>query len=161
MNKLLLKVLGLFIIAVVYVSCDELKEEDLVFNSEITTIEYGKSFGECIGYCNYSIALTENSLNYKIASWDNNGQYPEISRTVEIDSAIWFELKEEIDFLLFRNLDEVIGCPDCADQGAEWVMIETSNISHQVTFEYENEPEEIEDLVESLRDLMEKYNSTF
>ncbi|MBI9053211.1 MAG: hypothetical protein JEY96_05305 [Bacteroidales bacterium] len=160
MNKLLMKVLGLFLIVTIYVSCEELSEEDLIYNSEVISIEYGKSFGECNGYCDFSLTLTENTLNYKVSSFTNAVQYPEISRTIEIDSIIWLELREKVDFLLFRNLNEVIGCPDCADEGAEWVKLETRDISHKVTFEYENEPEEIEDLVDGLRELMDEYEFT-
>ena len=58
---------------------------------------------------------------------------------------------------MFRNLEEVIGCPDCTDGGVEWIEITTSELSHKVTFEYFNEPEETQNYIDDLRDLMEQY----
>ena len=63
-----------------------------------------------------------------------------------------------MDFVVFRNLEEVIGCPDCADGGAEWIEITTKDLNHKVTFEYNNEPEEMQDYIEILREFIKKYD---
>lgn len=57
----------------------------------------------------------------------------------------------------FFKLSETIGCPDCADGGAEWVEVEyVSGKKHRVTFEYMKEPDELKDYLIGLREQKEK-----
>lgn len=55
----------------------------------------------------------------------------------------------------FLALPTTIGCPDCADGGAEWLEIELKNgIKHKVTFEYNNEPSLLKDYILKLREML-------
>jgi hypothetical protein len=150
------KVLIYIILIFISISCEDLTESELFLESKVTTIEYGTSFGECIGYCNTSISITNNNIEYTASS--NSDTYPTISQNVEIDEDVLNNLLEKVDFIIFRNLDEIIGCPDCADGGAEWVSIKTNDLSHKVTFEYQNTPEEILDLIHKLREIFDSFN---
>lgn len=55
-------------------------------------------------------------------------------------SAKWSDLVSAINIEAFFAWEEVIGCPDCADGGAEWIEITTSTGTHKVTYEYDIPP---------------------
>jgi len=57
----------------------------------------------------------------------------------------------------FFKLPETIGCPDCADGGAEWLEIILLNgKKHKVTFEYRNEPTQLKNQIIKLREILSK-----
>ena len=56
------------------------------------------------------------------------------------------------DYELFKKLNEIVGCPDCADGGAEWIEIIKGDSKHKVTFECGKAPKEIDSLVTVLRE---------
>jgi len=46
------------------------------------------------------------------------------------------ELLAAVDMQALQALPNVLGCPDCADGGAEWIEVETGNTLKRVEFEY-------------------------
>ncbi len=58
---------------------------------------------------------------------------------------------------IFQSLDDRIGCPDCADGGAEWVQIDWNNGNKRVTFENRQTVKGIEKLIEKLREMRQIY----
>jgi hypothetical protein len=73
-----------------------------------------------------------------------------------MDDNQWDQIITDIDVETFFGLPETLGCPDCADGGAEWVEIELRNgEKHRVTFEYHNEPSDLLFPVAKLRELLE------
>lgn len=156
MNKLLRLIL-LISISIVINSCEDAIDSEVFFEQQIMSVQYGTSFGECDGYCINSIDINETEIIFTSSSWDKNDDLTDIQIKLEITKESWELLTQEIDFLAFRNMEEVIGCPDCDDSGSEWVKIVNDGISHKVTFEYHNVPEKIEDLVEELRFYFDKF----
>jgi hypothetical protein len=142
LNKLSLILLGL--------SCTNNVQE----GREIYKISYGTSFGMCIGYCINTLVLRPNTLKYTSSGWNDT-----IETKAHTDVfADWDVLSSAAETDKFFEMPSVFGCPDCADGGAEWIEIEVlSGKKHRVTFEYKNEPEEIKELVISLREKMEEY----
>ena len=129
--------------------CDESKGKD-----KILRISHGTSFGMCQGYCfNEKTYTSEYTINYSKA-WGRiePGSLPDKLDSVTVDQAIWKELCSKIDTAIFNNLPETIGCPDCADGGAEWIEIQTNTRTHRVTFEFGQTLPEIAILVERLRE---------
>jgi len=138
-------------------SCEELDEASLVDSPEIVSIAYGTSFGECQGYCDKRIEIKGTELNFKAAGWYNGTKLPDINLTSTLELEEWEKLINKIDFVIFRNLEEVIGCPDCTDGGAEWIEITTNNLIHRVTFEFNNKPEEVQDYIDELINIMAEF----
>ncbi|MCM4169440.1 hypothetical protein KCTC52924_00475 [Arenibacter antarcticus] len=123
--------------------------------SEIKQIGYGTSFGMCVGYCTMNIQLTPEKVVYSRSGW--NDQVAPISCSDNVTKASWNSLVNGIDFKEIVTLPEIIGCPDCADGGAEWVELEFSSGQRaKITFEYGNEPENLEMLINKLREQQEK-----
>jgi hypothetical protein len=125
--------------------------------NSIKRINYGTSFGMCIGYCKHDIELTKNTITSNCGGW-NNSVTP-TSETEDLESINWDDLKVKIDSTTFFDIEKVIGCPDCADGGAEWIEIELINgKKHKVTYEFSKEPEELNEIVSKLRQLFNKYS---
>ena len=119
------------------------------FETDIQKIRYGTSFGFCLGYCNHELNVTAGNINYSAYSVRDNVTYPDIDCHAINEN--WVDLISLIDEQGFVQLDEIIGCPDCADGGAEWVEITDSGGSKQVTFEYNKAPATLDSLVKVLR----------
>jgi hypothetical protein len=125
---------------------------------EFNFIRYGTSFGECIGYCKRSIEVSTSKIHFEKIGWDQNGKLPDVTFSEEISEASWNDLVESIDFEVFLQLDSIIGCPDCADGGAEWIEIEKNDTSYKVTFEFGNEPESVKSYIVFLRTSLDSFD---
>lgn len=68
-----------------------------------------------------------------------------------ISQAYWNTLKAAANVTLFSQQPETLGCPDCADGGAEYIELETRGQKHRVTFEFGKTIPGLEPLVDALR----------
>jgi len=117
----------------------------------ISTISYGTSFGMCVDYCLRDINVSSNKVTYTKAK---NGANPDLKTcSNHLDEAEFIAIKELLEDAKFNNLPERIGCPDCADGGAEWIEIKGNEKSRKVVFEYNNAPDELKAAVVKLRAL--------
>jgi hypothetical protein len=138
------------------ISCENDPEEELY--GTINLIGYGTSFGECLGYCVNYMKVYEDVANLTRTGWDGSGQLPAVQCSQPLELYQYIAIRDSIipnDFFLLEN---TIGCPDCADGGAEWVEIRVDTSIHRVTFEYMNEPKELAYVVPLLRTLMANFN---
>lgn len=120
----------------------------------IQEIRYGTSFGECLGYCRKSISITPSEIEFTKRGWNLDGQLPDSTFREPLTTAQWNSLVEQIDMDDFLDLDPVIGCPDCADGGAEWIEIVDEEQTYKVTFEYQDAPAEMDPYIDTLRNYM-------
>jgi hypothetical protein len=127
--------------------------------SVIQSVSTGVSFGFCFGYCQRSINVSGSSLRVvsKKLSLRGGSKYPLRTRTTSIRRRRWRQLLNSLNWTLFLATDEQIGCPDCADGGAEWIEIRTSNRSKRVTFEFEQDVPGLDELMTMCRSLRRKY----
>jgi len=124
-------------------------------DSAIIQVSYGTSFGMCVGYCKQDMTLKSGIATYRCASWNDSVQ--PITRTEVLNAAVWDSVKANLSPNIFFDLPQRIGCPDCADGGAEWVEIELANgESHKVTFEYRNEPTFLKNYLVKIREIKSK-----
>lgn len=137
------------IFIIILTGCE--KNENDNFSSDFEFVKYGTSFGECLGYCKNDIYVKNTEIDFHKSGWDLEGLLPEISNTENIDTKYWTELIEKINYDSFSSLDSIIGCPDCADGGAEWIEIKSKGKSYKVIFEYRNEPSETKEYIGYLR----------
>lgn len=119
-------------------------------DSQVTEVKYGTYFGECWGYCAHDLDLKEG-VSDSYHHW--YGGAPDRMCSEPYDH--WQSLTESIDFGEFKQLDETIGCPDCADGGAEWIEITNDGETYRVTFEFMNEPNTVSAYIDELRAQME------
>lgn len=130
---------------------------ELVYNN-IVRVNYGTSFGECVGFCQKQLSITSDSIHY--TAFCNSCMTPMTARKdlyLTPTKEYWDSIRTNIPLNSFFNLASVIGCPDCADGGAEWLEIFLNNgKKHKVTFEYNNEPKELKQYILTLRLLLNK-----
>ena len=125
----------------------------------IVSISSGTSFGKCFGYCQKSINITLNPLEIHSLKQTNSPQfeYPMIRKQDSFSLKQWNELLDLVHSKGFRSLDNVIGCPDCADGGAEWIEITWPDINKRVTFQYGKSIEHFQEFIDHLRELRKEY----
>lgn len=120
------------------------------------TIKSGQSFGFCIGKCHSEMIIKGQEVEFLVKERNfNEGildnkeyTYKEVFTTQKTRS-----ISEKIDLDKFFALNDVYGCPDCADGGSEWIEIITGkDKSKKVTFEYGKSIPEIENLIKLLRE---------
>lgn len=137
--------LGILIAAVM--SCrDEIDPERAI-------ISYGTSFGHCLGYCITETNISENEITVTKRSRDDKKM---LQNFASISDEKVAEIIAGIDIEKFRKLPDTIGCPDCADGGAEWLELSYEGEKRKVTFEYGDDVDGIAEAIDELRKLTEK-----
>ena len=118
-------------------------------------IGYGSGFGMCVGYCTSGISVSADQI---IFSKSKNGDKPETKTcTKAITESEVAALKKLVNTNDFNKLKDVIGCPDCADGGSEWVTLKLEGKLRKVTFEYGNAPEALKNIVAKLREMKAEF----
>ncbi len=140
----------------ILIRCDKQTLNPENKENNILTVSYGTSFGFCVGYCVRKIEITQDLVEF---TKSGSGQmFSDVSCTLAFDHYDYTNLTNKINIEDFLGLQEIIGCPDCADGGAEWIKITTVNKTHKVTFEYMNEPVEVKDYIGEFRMIFEGFN---
>ena len=85
-------------------------------------IKTGIFFGFCNGYCKSEVGIVNRDVVFIASSW-SNPSYPDTMLNGNISIQEWDSLIESVDMDSFLSLDDIIGCPDCADGGGEWIEI--------------------------------------
>lgn len=121
----------------------------------LNNITYGSSFGMCVGYCSSSLVISDLKLTF---SKSKNAQPTETKTcSKSISEADVNAIKNELNINKISNLPEVIGCPDCADGGAEWISINADGKQYKITYEYGKAPKELEAAVAKLKVLKDSF----
>lgn len=135
----------------------------------VSKIVAGTSYGMCIGYCQQQVTFNPTTLTVSKRANGNgvseigrgtaqdNAKYPDISKDFEFPQSEWNSLYTTVDTAKFQASEERIGCPDCADGGAEFIEITTPNYTKRITFEAGKTIEGMEAFVEQVRALRIKY----
>ncbi|MFQ5631222.1 MAG: hypothetical protein ACE5I1_20820 [bacterium] len=129
---------------------------NLNFNisKENIVVKSGTSFGLCVGYCRTELEVNGTEVGFKEFGWDFAGRtVPDRFYTDTISVDVWNDLVGSFDWDAFAALDSVIGCPDCADGGAEWIEVEYFGRIKKVTFEFGAEIRGIDAFSENIRQI--------
>ena len=115
-------------------------------------IAYGKSFGFCVGYCEHHLSITAERMRLEHTSRDPKA-YPEKVIEKPTPAETWQKLNRLASLKTLQELPERVGCPDCADGGAEWIELQQDEISKRVPFEPPAGLPQQAELLEELRKL--------
>jgi hypothetical protein len=119
-------------------------------NGQVISILHGTSYGHCIGYCVKEELYRELSIRTTQSSRDA-ANHPEKTSETPLSDGELAELASLIDWNKWNQLENVIGCPDCADGGAEYIEITTAEGKRRVTFDAGSDPEGLGKLLDRLR----------
>lgn len=144
-----MKSINFFLVLCILSAC-KLKQ---VNNSAIIT--YGTSFGMCAGYCQKQIKINSTTIAYTANK--NQPNATPVNCNKPMNSQLIETLQKNIDATKFEALAPVIGCPDCADGGKEWIEIENNGKKQKVEFEYGNAPVELKAIVAQLNPLLNSF----
>ncbi|MCD8541048.1 MAG: hypothetical protein LRY55_15785 [Leadbetterella sp.] len=159
MKKLFLLFSVLFIITS---SCED-NYSVTPLTGKISHIKSGQSFGMCAGKCYQEMIVENNLATLILIERKDRGSEED---TLEFrDDTYWKQIKADLDGFSkkkFLKLQDVYGCPDCADGGAEWLEVRFSNgTTKRVTFNYGSSVAGFEKIISALRthrlSLVEKY----
>lgn len=114
------------------------------------TICTGTSFGMCAGYCVKEYVINGATVDLTMFSRDKAQTSPKSCQRT-IDQASRDSLNTLADLEAFSKKPERLGCPDCADGGAEYIELQRGDQKHRVTFEYGQTIPGFESLVSALR----------
>ncbi|MDQ7063295.1 MAG: hypothetical protein Q9P90_03515 [candidate division KSB1 bacterium] len=137
----------------------ELPVSPMVNTATFLSVRYGTQFGECFGYCYTTLSLDSAGISFQQGSWHPQN-FPPRRIYAELDTAAWNALQQTFDPQAFSRLDTVIGCPDCADGGAEWLEIHTGAGVKRVTFEYGDSLAGLNLFLNTIRTLHKSFEET-
>jgi hypothetical protein len=123
--------------------------------SEIRQIVSTTSFGMCVGYCTTRLEISQGQA---VLIRDGRGgrggaELPDQRFTATLTPAEWQELARLAAATDLSDLPPTIGCPDCADGGAESLSI---NGAAPTTFDFGATIDEAQPLLERVRALRER-----
>ena len=130
----------------------------LAFGQGIVEFKTGTSFGFCLGYCLSDLTITANNVDYILYGWDENDPvFRPVAISDTVDSNDWEDLNTHFNFEIFMSLDSIIGCPDCADGGAEWFEIVTIDTTRRVTIEFGDSLDGLNNYIDLLRSVRHSF----
>lgn len=129
--------------------CNTAKETSKT--NAVLSIVHVTSFGHCRGYCIKEIHFSASSLDYKEISRDSTN-FPVKATNEKFTQTQLDELAAQIDWKKWEALDSVIGCPDCADRGAEYLIVNTEKGSKKVMYDAYSTPEGLENILKTIRE---------
>jgi hypothetical protein len=124
--------------------------------TEIRQIVSTTSFGMCVGYCTTRLEISEGqAVLLREARGGRGGpqNLPDQRFTAELSASEWQEIARLAANTNLQSLPDVIGCPDCADGGAEALTI---NGGRTVTFDHGATVPSAQPLLDRVRALRER-----
>lgn len=119
-------------------------------------VREGISFGECGGYCRREVEISSTQAVYTLSSWGDDA-YPTKKISKNITANEWEKLIRTIDLETLKGMDDVYGCPDCADGGAEWIEVQSDGFHKKVTFEYGGTLSQVSDFILEARTIRQRF----
>jgi hypothetical protein len=123
---------------------------------DVAVIRATTSFGFCLGYCKTTLEITPDGLTY-VEEATRSGELPPVRRTAAVSASEWEALVAALDRSKIEALPETVGCPDCADGGAESIEVIGAGWRKSVTFEFGATIPELQPLLERVRVLRGRF----
>lgn len=142
----------LVVVAAVFSACDSSSPTEA---TSVAQIRATTSFGFCSGYCRTSLEITSDEVVYVKEGWRGE---PPVRRTMRLTPSEWRDLARTVDRRAFDTLPAVIGCPDCADAGAE-ALIVGPEWQDSVTFDYGADLPALQELLDRVRAIRARFES--
>lgn len=119
-----------------------------------TQIVSTTSFGMCVGYCSTRLEISAGQAVLVRSSRGGRGgaALPDQRFAAALPASEWQELQRLAASTSLAGLPPTIGCPDCADGGAESLTIAGAT-ERTITFEHGARIEEAQPLLERVRAL--------
>jgi len=98
------------------------------------------SFGMCVGYCTTRLEISERQavlIREARAGRGGGGPVQDTQRfTAQLAGSEWADIQRLAANTDLTAVPDVVGCPDCADGGAEGLTIEGAGGAESVSLEF-------------------------
>ena len=128
--------------------------------ASVTRVVSTTSFGMCIGYCTTRLELTEGQAvlireprGGRGGAINHHAEPQRFSRV--LSDAEWRDIQRLAAQTDLTAVPDVVGCPDCADGGAESLTIAGAS-ERTITFDYGAAIAQAQPLLERVRALRER-----
>ena len=129
-------------------------DDGAVKASGITRVVSTTSFGMCMGYCKTRLEITQGEAVLVREPGGRGGATPPSQRFAEkLSRGQWQEIARLAEAARFDGLPAVIGCPDCADGGAESLTVMGADGSKTVSFDHGAKVEALQPLLDRVREV--------
>lgn len=137
--------------------CSTLTEQAV---TDAIIIRSGTSFGMCVGdKCQKDYVFTGTTVTLTHSGNGRGTPLPPKTCQKSLSSVDWNNLKAAVNLSTFSQQPAVLGCPDCADGGAEYIELEQGGSKHRVTFPYGQTIPGFEPLVTALRQQRNQFDA--
>ncbi len=126
----------------------------------VTRVVSTTSFGMCVGYCTTRLEISEGQAVLIREARGGRGA-PNPAQTPQrystpLTPSEWQEIQRLATNVDFDALPDTVGCPDCADGGAEGLTVEGSAGAESVSLEFRASIPEAQPLLDRVRALRER-----
>ena len=113
------------------------------------------SFGMCAGYCATRLEISEGQAILTRTNHGGRGGkgLPDQQFRAVLEANEWQEIERLANTTKLDGLPAVIGCPDCADGGAESLTIVRPDGAQTISFDYGADIAQAQPLLERVRAL--------
>ena len=129
--------------------------------ANVTRVVSTTSFGMCIGYCTTRLELTEGQA--VLIREPRGGRGGAINHHAEpqrfsrpLSGAEWRDIQRLAAQTDLTAVPDVVGCPDCADGGAEGLTIEGPSGAESVSLEFRADLPQAQALLNRVRALRDE-----
>jgi hypothetical protein len=152
--NILRKILIIIASSLALSACDTTATQPGPATSPVTRIVSTTSFGMCSGYCRTRLELTETQFVLIREPGGRGAPNLPVQRFTATPAAgEWQQLATLAASTGLAGLPETIGCPDCADGGAESMAISSTGGEKKVTFDHGADIRELQPLLTRVRDI--------
>jgi hypothetical protein len=128
--------------------------------ANVTRVVSTTSFGMCVGYCTTRLEISEGQAVLIREARGGRGA-PNPAQTPQryatpLTPGEWQEIRRLAANVDFRALPDTVGCPDCADGGAESLMVEGPGGVESVSLEFRASIPQAQPLLDRVRALRER-----
>jgi hypothetical protein len=105
----------------------------------VTRVVSTTSFGMCVGYCTTRLEISESEAVLIRQARGGRGapqNLPDQRASRPLTTAEWQDIQRLAARADLEALPDVVGCPDCADGGAEGLVVESAGETESVSFEH-------------------------
>ncbi len=115
------------------------------------------SFGMCVGYCTTRLEISQGQavlIREARAGRGGGGPVQDTQRfTAQLTASEWAEIQRLAAATDLTTVPDVVGCPDCADGGAEGLTIESAAGAESVSLEFRATIPQAQPLLDRVRAL--------
>lgn len=143
--------IGFVVLALSLAAC----EGGAVKTAAVTKVSSTTSFGMCAGYCKTTLEISEKEAVLTREPWGRGASsgLPVQRLTAPLSAQEWQDISSAAEAAKIDGLPETIGCPDCADGGAESLTIVAAKGTKTITFDHGAAIAEAQPLLDRVRAL--------